>query len=195
MLRVTQIYDACRSRPKNARHAANRLRMWFTVRPSIESLETRSLLSASLVADLNTTVGSSNPSAFTVVNSTGFFLADDGIHGRELWKTDGTSRGTHLVKDINPGGSSAFTFDPPSLLNVNGTLFLGVNAGTPGLWKSDGTAAGTVALATFRPSSLLAPSGDISDFADINGTLFFSFTRALDHNGLWRSDGTVSGTV
>ena len=37
------------------------------------------------------------------VNGTLFFAADDGGHGRELWKSDGTAAGTVLVKDINPG--------------------------------------------------------------------------------------------
>jgi ELWxxDGT repeat protein len=35
-----------------------------------------------------------------------YFSADDAVHGRELWSTDGTPEGTTLVGDINPDGSS-----------------------------------------------------------------------------------------
>ena len=30
-----------------------------------------------------------------------YFCADDGVHGEELWATDGTPDGTYMVKDIN----------------------------------------------------------------------------------------------
>ena len=44
-----------------------------------------------------------SPSSLTGVGGTLFFTADDGTHGRELWKSDGTEAGTVLVKDIDPG--------------------------------------------------------------------------------------------
>ena len=45
------------------------------------------------------------PRNLTNVNGTLFFTANDGTHGSELWKSDGTAAGTVLVKDINPGAS------------------------------------------------------------------------------------------
>ena len=50
-----------------------------------------------------TAATTSGPSSLTGVGGTLFFTADDGIHGRELWKSDGTRAGTVLVKDIHPG--------------------------------------------------------------------------------------------
>ncbi len=84
-----------------------------------------------------------------------YFQASDGSNGAELWKSDGTSSGTVLVKDILPGASGG---NPGSLTNVNGTLYFRAADGSNGyeLWKSDGTSAGTVLVKDIFPEPAVA---------------------------------------
>ncbi len=53
--------------------------------------------------------------------------------GKELWQTDGTSSGTALVQDINPGPTGSY---PHDFLQVGGTVFFATNDGGHGteLW-------------------------------------------------------------
>src|SRR5437763_5642150 len=90
-------------------------------RPRLEALEDRTLLSAGLVKDINPTAGfSASPSGFAALNGSAYFFADDGVHGVELWKSNGTPGGTQLVKDLNPGsGSSSLSHSPPPLVFNN----------------------------------------------------------------------------
>jgi ELWxxDGT repeat protein len=43
----------------------------------------------------------SGPNVMVRVGSTLYFPADDGTHGSELWKSNGTTGGTKRVKDVN----------------------------------------------------------------------------------------------
>ena len=63
--------------------------------------------------------------------------------GAELWKTDGTTSGTVMVKDINGGSGSG---NPICLTAIGNTLYFNAYDQTNGaeLWKSDGTTSGTV---------------------------------------------------
>jgi ELWxxDGT repeat protein len=78
----------------------------------------------------------SYPEKLTVVNDWLFFTADDGVHGRELWKTDGSESNTALVADLNPGAASA---ELAFLVDLNGVLFFIAEDGTNGtnIWKYD----------------------------------------------------------
>lgn len=51
----------------------------------------------------------------------------------ELWRTDSSTTGTKLVKDINPSGGSG----PMKLINVAGTLYFTADDGAHGreLWR------------------------------------------------------------
>lgn len=85
---------------------------------------------------------SSFPYGFAKFNGKLYFRARDGENGDELWVTDGTTEGTTLVADINPGSSSSV---PSDLAELDGKLYFRANDGENGseLWVSDGTTEGT----------------------------------------------------
>src|SRR5262245_17570170 len=169
-----------------SKHTRMPHRQRATRRLSVEPLEDRMAPSATPVRYPPTVTFASSLENLTEVSGTAFFTADDGVHGRELWKSDGTLAGTALVKDITPG-SSGTRFGPPA--NVNGTLFFGANGG---LWKSDGTAAGTVLV-----KDVYVLDYNFTKMTNVNGTLFFIALTGPSHERweLWKSDGTAAGTV
>jgi ELWxxDGT repeat protein len=131
----------------------------------------------------------------TEVGGTLYFVASDGSHGRELWKSDGTRAGTVMVRDIWPGPhGSGSRCSSPSLTDVGGTLFFAASDASHGceLWKSDGTRAGTVMVQDILPGRRGSAPASLTDF---NGTLFFSAWDIAHGSELWRSDGTSAGTV
>src|SRR5207248_1354608 len=130
-----------------------------------------------------------------------FFAANDGVHGTELWTSDGTAAGTVLVKDINPGSSSSY---PYSLTAVNGKLFFTANDGVHGqeLWRSDGTAAGTSLGKDINPGTTLVEDINLAGIGSnpdqlvgSNGTPFFAADDGVHGRELWKSNGTAAGTV
>src|SRR5262245_57028887 len=163
----------------------------------VEALEDRVTpsLTPQIVLDINTNTLDANPSQMMAIGSTTYFTADDGVHGWELWKSDGTGAGTTLVKDINPASASSY---PGSLTNVNGTLFFSANDGNHGveLWKSDGTESGTVLVKDNNASGSYGGGSIPSNLTNVNGTLFFTaYDPATGGWGLWKSNGTAAGTV
>ncbi|MCC6746792.1 MAG: hypothetical protein IT371_03980 [Deltaproteobacteria bacterium] len=124
-------------------------------------------------------------------NGTLFFVADNGVDGSELWKSDGTLAGTVMLRDINPGSSGSGIY---WMLDVNGTLCFAANDETHGLelWRSDGTAAGTVLVKDLEPGS--AGSNARPQVA-VGSTLYFVAREANTGYELWKTDGTDAGTA
>src|SRR5881396_400268 len=130
-------------------------------------------------------------------------LAADGggVSGIELWKTDGTERGTALVKDINttatrnsfPGASG--TAFPTEFAFFNGAWFFSADDGMSGteLWKSDGTPGGTVQVKDINSTSSGASSSP-RGFTVFNNALYFSADDGVNGRELWKTDGTPGGT-
>lgn len=119
----------------------------------------------------------------TVAGDQVFFVGQD-LAGIELWKTDGTARGTVRVADLIPGVASSY---PTELTAMGDLLFFHAVHPSFGreVWVSDGTAAGTRVLGDNFPSS---GSGQPGPFAVVGDMMFYNSVE------LWMSDGTVAGT-
>ncbi|GGB92465.1 ELWxxDGT repeat protein [Dyadobacter sediminis] len=130
---------------------------------------------------------SSIPLDFTEINGVSYFTADDGIYGRKLWKTDGSTAGTMLVTNIQSGASSS---NPEQITNVNGTVFFvtGNDSQVHSLWKTSGTTATTFKVKDFTKADTL------QGLINVNGTLFFGIINSSGSMQLWKSDGSTAGT-
>jgi len=115
----------------------------------------------------------------------------DGVHGFELWKTDGTATGTTMVKDVLPGGDDGH---PRELVVIGATHYFAGFDHEHGLelWKSDGTEAGTALVKDISPG----PNWSVPELLTTSGsTLFFYADDGVHGHELWKSDGTAAGTV
>lgn len=138
--------------------------------------------------------GGTTPPPVSTEPSFRIFAANGGVNtGIELWKTDGTTAGTVLVKDINDSGDS----EPTSFVMASkDKWFFIANDGVNGreLWTTDGTEAGTKMVKDIRSG---ATSSSIQELTAFDGGVAFSvFTSVFPYAGskLWVSDGTEAGT-
>jgi len=146
-----------------------------------------------------------------ILNGVAYFLANDGVHGWELWRSDGTEAGTRMVKeivlgsrgpfdDLDSSGKATLTW---AHTQAGGLIYFAANDGATGfeLWRTDGTEAGTFLLKDILPGPL-GPFGvhlsrSLSQFitGETGGSLFFSANDVVHGAELWKTDGTSAGTV
>lgn len=127
------------------------------------------------------------------------FVADDGVHGREFWATDGTPAGTQLLADVAPGpdhGARDAAFGFRTIIAGSRIFFTPADP-TIGneLWVSDGTPAGTRLV-----RNLGVDSGGAFGEAHLIGALgnrvvFHARESQNATRDLWISDGTPGGTT
>ncbi len=113
----------------------------------------------------------------------------------ELWKTDGTTAGTVLIKTlINDNPRSGTGDAPPGNYTVLGNkLYFQFGSGKGvELWVSDGTTDGTKEVVDLNPGK---NGGVFSSMIVYKEKLYFGGSAITGKSELYSSDGTVTGTT
>ena len=158
------------------------------------------LAGTKLVKDINPGPGSSFHYRFTefvAYKGALYFQANDGVHGFELWRTDGTEAGTVLVEDIHtlsPAGSSS----PGRFTVMNNVLYFSAYHGLGGhkLRKFSGSTPSSLVSNNDVIAGGAAPDDVPVPFTEFEGQLYLSARDTLSSRyALWKTDGTFAGTV
>ena len=158
------------------------------------------------------------------INGTLFFNANDGVHGEELWQTDGTPAGTKIFVDFVPGSNGS---KPHHITSIGNDLFLTIKTNDPYSREEQNDLEGhgysedfieslTQDLKYYELRKVNSVTGETivlkkskgvltsrSHARPIIGSPFNSlgnvngtllFTDRSEEKSRWKSDGTVAGT-
>ncbi|MEN0055121.1 MAG: ELWxxDGT repeat protein [Mucilaginibacter sp.] len=136
----------------------------------------------------------SSANSFVKLGNSLYFAGGDATQGYGLWKTDGTVAGTVLVKKTGPG---SVPYPIANLVVYKNKIYFAANDGINGqeLWVSDGTATGTVLFKDINPAHVGNTGSQPGQFTVCNNMLFFTASLTGNYNSLWKTDGTVAGTI
>lgn len=147
-------------------------KMLFAANLSTDTLSTSlysfDLTSKSIQLIQSNQLLSVNPKGSILSNDTiTFFGGDDGIHGTELWQTDGSSANTIMANDFSPGtASSRITYNSGYLCDNFLYLQMLPYTGSNGFHVWDGS--------TLSTSPLFNPSEEPYEFVNINTEVYFN---------------------
>lgn len=156
--------------------------LWKTSGTAAGTVKVRTLATTATSDALQSNVNQGT--SFATIGDTMLFAANNGVFGTELWKTDGTTAGTKLVKDLLPGPLSSY----PAMLTAVGSkvFFAATYQNHSELWVSDGTGPGTIPLTQL--------AGPIVAMIPFNGGVAL-FDDAGSSSEIFVSNGTVGGTL
>ncbi len=140
-----------------------------------------------LLKDIVPGTGGSYPSQFTELPSTTVFRAFTG-NGFALWRTDGSGPGTTILA-VFPSDNRAI---PNSIVRLGQKAWFfrdGLGPEFTQLWECDGTAAGTRPVGVIQDLVVTASPIAAGDY------IYFQGRHATKGWDLWRTDGTVQGTI
>jgi ELWxxDGT repeat protein len=163
------------------------------------SLSMNGQMQATLISDIQQGSVGSNPSGFVKCGNYFYFKANDGIHGIELWRSDGVT--SQMVIDANPGSGDSIPwyFSGPTIFAINNAIYFVATDGQHGIepWRVDMNSGVASMISDINPGpgdSINGGSNPI--FVPVLGATTKFFFVGDDGDGweLWKSDGTAGGT-
>jgi ELWxxDGT repeat protein len=142
-----------------------------------------------VLKDIREGQASSMPSNLVALKTRVYFIADDGVNGKEVWVIDGNE--TKLFFETRTGSESS---DPGELTVVGEKLYFTAkrdNSSVRMLWVSDGTHDGTHVVKEIQHDKAY---NTIHNLTPYDGKLFFVANDGEHGLEPWISDGTEGGT-
>ncbi len=121
-----------------------------------------------------------------------YFTAEHERYGREVWRNNGTTSGTSLLRDIRPGPAGS---DAHGFVEIDGIVYFVADDGSTGkeLWRTDGTACGTqlvnaiaiwgkrIIIGAYRDNLEASASGLAYVYSVEDGSLLHMIRHELNH--------------
>ena len=117
-------------------------------------------------------------SLFTSTDDYLYFSAKTGTTtaDNEIWRTDGTTSGTQLVKSGFVANADVVI---GNVVYISGTQYFSNSASINGLWSTDGTTNGTTLYTNYDGRF---PNPVVSDLHNLNGSLYFRYYNGSSYS-------------
>lgn len=145
-----------------------------------------------MLKDVKAGTGSSQTAGFCKIPSTTLFIAQSIGLESKLWKTDGTTAGTEQIPVAEP-----FYIVNQDMAKLGNKVIFFAHNTVDGYepYVSDGTAAGTFMLKNINPTGNSLTTQAMGLHLKMTDKYCFFIANNGTTNALWRTDGTIDGTI